>query len=224
VKCCRRWRSPRSRLAGTVSCRFSLYLDPGRLGRGILHGSVAVLSVPEREGNQQGVVLVPESRCLSLRRRRPGLKSIYPECLTMDDSIQHISFDETNPSTLRVGTSSGTCTVFLNRARSQRFFFPSISAARRTDCLNLSRFVGALAQAERERLQHQETSRRQARVKQARQRKFERDDEDSRSLQCTVFLNRARSQRFFFPSISAARRTDCLNLSRFERRVAGRPG
>lgn len=34
-----------------------------------------VLSVPEREGNQQGVVLVPESRCLSLRRRRPGLKS-----------------------------------------------------------------------------------------------------------------------------------------------------
>ena len=37
-----------------------------------------------------------------------SVRTIYPDCLTMDDSIQHISFDETNPSTLRVGTSSGT--------------------------------------------------------------------------------------------------------------------
>jgi hypothetical protein len=62
----------------------------------------------------------------------------------------------------------------------RRYFKQSTSAIRQTPASTArAAAAAALAQAERERLQHQETSRRQARVKQARQRKFERDDEDS---------------------------------------------
>ncbi|GAA5881858.1 hypothetical protein JCM3774_003061, partial [Rhodotorula dairenensis] len=33
--------------------------------------------------------------------------TVYPDCLPVDDSVQCISFDETNPSALRVGTANG---------------------------------------------------------------------------------------------------------------------
>ncbi|TNY18434.1 hypothetical protein DMC30DRAFT_54829 [Rhodotorula diobovata] len=40
--------------------------------------------------------------------RLSSTRTLFPDCVLMDDSILHLSFDETSPSTLRIGTSSGT--------------------------------------------------------------------------------------------------------------------
>lgn len=48
-----------------------------------------------------------ELRRASLERLS-SVRTLYPDCIPLDDTILHLSFDDTAPATLRAGTSSGT--------------------------------------------------------------------------------------------------------------------
>ncbi|POY70044.1 hypothetical protein BMF94_6954 [Rhodotorula taiwanensis] len=55
-----------------------------------------------------------------------AMPPVYPDCLPMDDAIQHLSFDETDPATLRIGTSGGTiATGQLVRDEEERSMYPN---------------------------------------------------------------------------------------------------
>lgn len=45
---------------------------------------------------------------LSSLSRLSSARTMYPECLPMDDTILHLAFDDADPARLRVGTSNGT--------------------------------------------------------------------------------------------------------------------
>ncbi|GAA5977141.1 hypothetical protein JCM10908_004870 [Rhodotorula pacifica] len=70
---------------------------------------------------------------LHLATKLGSVRTVYPDCLPMDDSIQHISFDQRNPLTLRVGTSNGTiATGYLARPPDEIDMYPNDEQGWRT--------------------------------------------------------------------------------------------
>ncbi|GAA6030233.1 hypothetical protein JCM8097_009001 [Rhodosporidiobolus ruineniae] len=71
-------------------------------------------------------------RSLSLSRSKT-VRSVFPDCLPLDDDITHLSFDELSPSVLRIGGSNGTiATGDLARAADETAFFPNDEEGFRT--------------------------------------------------------------------------------------------
>ncbi|BGP49977.1 DDB1- and CUL4-associated factor 4 [Rhodotorula kratochvilovae] len=65
--------------------------------------------------------------------RLSSVRTIYPDCVPVDDSILHLSFDELNPTTLRIGTSSGTiATGHLARPQDELAYYPNDEEGWRT--------------------------------------------------------------------------------------------
>ncbi|GAA5886770.1 hypothetical protein JCM6882_005882 [Rhodosporidiobolus microsporus] len=58
--------------------------------------------------------------------RATSVRSLYPDCLPLDDDVLHLSFDELSPSVLRIGGSNGTiATGDLARAADEFAYFPN---------------------------------------------------------------------------------------------------
>ncbi|GAA5838751.1 hypothetical protein JCM11251_006726 [Rhodosporidiobolus azoricus] len=54
------------------------------------------------------------------------VRSLYPDCLPLDDDVLHLSFDELSPSILRIGGSNGTiATGNLTRTADESAYFPN---------------------------------------------------------------------------------------------------
>ncbi|EGU12153.1 WD repeat-containing protein [Rhodotorula toruloides ATCC 204091] len=61
----------------------------------------------------------------SLSRLSPA-RTMYPDCLPMDDTILHLAFDDADPARLRVGTSNGTiATGNLAPSADELAYFPN---------------------------------------------------------------------------------------------------
>ncbi|GAA6003591.1 uncharacterized protein JCM10292_000438 [Rhodotorula paludigena] len=73
-----------------------------------------------------------ELRRASLERLS-SVRTLYPDCIPVDDTILHLSFDDTAPATLRAGTSSGTiATGTLSRPPDELAWYPNDEEGWRT--------------------------------------------------------------------------------------------
>ncbi|GAA5876740.1 hypothetical protein JCM8547_002034 [Rhodosporidiobolus lusitaniae] len=71
-------------------------------------------------------------RSLSLSRSSSS-RSLFPDCLPLDDDITHLSFDQHTPSVLRIGSSNGSiATGNLARAADETAYFPNDEEGWRT--------------------------------------------------------------------------------------------
>ncbi|GAA6048333.1 hypothetical protein JCM3770_000954 [Rhodotorula araucariae] len=71
--------------------------------------------------------------CATSMSRLSSVRTIYPDCVPVDDSILHLSFDEVAPTTLRIGTSSGTiATGQLARPADELAYYPNDEEGWRT--------------------------------------------------------------------------------------------
>ncbi|GAA5889074.1 hypothetical protein JCM8208_007762 [Rhodotorula glutinis] len=65
--------------------------------------------------------------------RLSSVRTLFPDCVPMDDQILHLSFDDTHRSTLRIGTSSGIlATGYLARSADELADYPNDEESWRT--------------------------------------------------------------------------------------------
>ncbi|ORY83547.1 hypothetical protein BCR35DRAFT_331198 [Leucosporidium creatinivorum] len=90
-----------------------------------------------------------ELESLSMGRLRTS-RTIYPDCLPMDESIGVVCFDELDPSLMRVGGSNGSiATGSLSRARNEEAYYPNDEQGWRTGWVLPARITSLLTCGDR---------------------------------------------------------------------------